>query len=128
MRDTNFGTVTLFAERDIDALAALQGNTWDRSLGLLLVSAVDCRHAPAAGVAWEPNFINVKTKRFYFVNGIPDEAATATDGSGLGGLVNSPPGNVTVRATLQATGTRIGSATAMVRSGSMTYVVVPPTP
>jgi hypothetical protein len=127
-RDTNYGLVTLLTAGDINTLAAVMGSTVDPSLGVLLVRAVDCRHAPAAGVTWDPSLVDMKSRRFFFINGFPDEASVATDASGLGGILNSPVGSASVSARLLATAARIGSVSALVRPGSLTYTVVAPTP
>ena len=49
-----------------------------------------------------------------------DFTATQTDGSGLGGFVNVPPGAVTVTATPIALGKPSSKRTVLVRAGTFT--------
>jgi hypothetical protein len=128
VNDTAYGIVPIFSRRDIDQLAALQGNTWDQNLGMLFAGMLDCSHKPAAGVTWDPSIVDTKTKRFFYVNGLPDESAEATDATGFGGLLNSRTGSVTIAARVQATGKRVGEATVFVRPGWASYTYLAPTP
>jgi hypothetical protein len=128
VRDTTYDRVPLFQPDDIKALAAVQGNVWDPQFGITFAGMLDCSGKPAAGVTWEPSRVDNSSKRFFYVNGLPDEAATATDSTGLGGLLNAPTGTITITATVQATGKRIGSATMLVRAGVASYTYLSPTP
>jgi hypothetical protein len=128
IRDLDYGIVPIFHYDEIDVLAVAQGNTWNRGYGLVFIGTLDCSRKPAAGVTWEPNVIDPLQKRFYYVNGLPSEEATATDSTGFGGLLNAKPGSIIITATLQATGTRVGSATVLVKPGAASYIYLPPTP
>ncbi len=118
VRDTAYGIVPLFSRNDIDMLAQVQGNTWDRSLGIMFVGILDCSRKPVSGATWDPSIVDMRSKRFFYINGLPDESASATDATGFGGLLNAPTGSITVNARVQATGKRVGSATVLVRAGS----------
>jgi hypothetical protein len=128
VNDTTFGIVPLFTKNDIVMLAAVQGNTWDPGLGILFAGMLDCSRKPAAGVTWDPSIVDMKSKRFFYINGFPDEAANATDATGFSGLLNAPTGTITVNAKVQSTGKRVGSATVLVRPGSASYTYLAPTP
>ena len=128
VNDTAFGIVPVFTKSDIDALAAVQGNTWDPSLGIMFAGMLDCSRKPVAGVTWDPSIVDIKSKRFFYIGGFPDEAATATDETGFGGLLNAPTGSITVNARVQATGKAVGSATVLVRAGWASYTYLAPTP
>jgi hypothetical protein len=128
VNDTQYGIVPLFTKSDIDALAAVQGNTFDPNLGILFAGMLDCSRKPVAGVTWDPSIVDAKTKRFFYINGFPDESAEATDPTGFGGLLNSRTGSVTVNARVQATGRMIGAATVLVRPGWASYTYLAPTP
>jgi hypothetical protein len=128
VNDTAFGIVPLFTRADIDALASVQGNTWDQSFGILFAGMLDCGRKPVAGVTWDPSIVDMKSKRFFYVNGLPDEAATATDPTGFSGLLNAPPGSITINARVQSTGKKVGSATVLVRPGTASYSYLAPTP
>jgi hypothetical protein len=128
VNETKFGIVPLFTRADIDALAAVQGNKWDQSLGMLFAGMLDCNRKPVAGVTWDPSIVDAKSKRFFYINGFPDEAATSTDATGFGGLLNAPTGSITINARVQATGRKVGSATVLVRAGYASYTYLAPTP
>ena len=129
VRDTTYNRVPLFVPNDIKVLAAVQGNSWDEQhFGMAFVGALDCAGKPAAGVAWEPSITDAMTKRFYYFNGLPDEAAVSTDSTGFAGLLNAPPGTITFTARVQATGQKIGSATMLVRAGVASYTYLAPVP
>ena len=119
---------SLFSRDDIVRLAAVQGDTWDPSLGLLFAGMLDCSRKPTAGVTWDPSIVDMKSKRFFYVNGLPDEAADATDATGFGGPLNAPTGTITVNARVQATGKTVSTATVLVRAGSASYSYLAPTP
>jgi len=128
VRDTTYDRIPLFTADDITALAAVQGNTWDPALGIAFAGMLDCSGKPAAGVTWQPSLVDDKSRRFFYINGLPDEAATSTDATGFGGLLNAPTGTLTLTATVLATGKRIGSATILVRAGMASYTYLMPTP
>jgi hypothetical protein len=128
VNDTVYNYVPLLTRVDIVKLAAAQGNTFDPSLGMLFAGMLDCTRKPVAGVTWDPSIVDTKTKRFFYVNGFPDESAEATDPTGFGGLLNSRTGSVTINARVQTTGKAIGSATVLVRPGWASYTYLAPTP
>jgi hypothetical protein len=128
IRNLDYGIVPLFKPGDIDALAAVQNNTWDRSYGLVFIGILDCSRKPAAGATFEINVLAPATKRFYYVNGLPDEAAQSTDMSGFGGIVNAQAGSITITARVQQTQVKIGEATVIVKPGAASYIYLPPTP
>ena len=72
--------------------------------------------------------VDTKSKRFFYVNGLPDEAALSTDATGFSGLLNAPSGTITVNARVLATGQRVGSTSLLVRPGTASYAYLPPTP
>jgi hypothetical protein len=128
LNKTNFGIVPLFSRDDIDKLAAAQGNTWDQNFGMLFAGMLDCSRKPAAGVTWDVSMVDMKSKRFFYVNGFPDEHALATDNTGFGGLLNAPPGTIAVTASVQTTGKPVGTANVLVRAGWASYTYLAPTP
>jgi hypothetical protein len=130
VNDTAYGIVPLFTRADIDALAQVQMHSWDdQNYGMLFAGMLDCGRKPAAGVTWDASiYDSMKTHQFFYVNGFPDESATATDATGFGGLINSRTGSVTITAKVQATGKMIGAATLLVRPGWASYTYLAPTP
>jgi hypothetical protein len=128
VKDREFDRVPLFNPEDLVILAASQGNTIDPQLGTIFAGTQDCSGKAVGGVTWQPSRVAESTKRFFYVNGLPDEAATATDSSGLGGLINVPTGTIRLDANLQNTGMAIGSATVLVRSAYASYTYLAPVP
>lgn len=126
--DSHFGIVPTFTRQGLMALASVHKNTIDPTLGFLFSGALDCSKKPAAGVSWEPDRISDATRRFYYVDGLPSEAAVATDASGYGGFINMPTGTIRLFAKIQATGLRVGETSVFVRAGYLTTGFLVPTP
>jgi hypothetical protein len=91
--------------------------------GIVAVTVVDCQgaRAPGAGLA-----NTLGGRLFYFVNGLPNVTASATDIQGLGGFANVPPRLIEVSATVAADGRLIGSRSVLPRAGWLTIVQVRP--
>ncbi|HEX9297272.1 MAG TPA: hypothetical protein VF881_15630 [Polyangiaceae bacterium] len=128
VRDITYSQVPLFTPDNLSLLASVQGNTIDPQLGTVFVGILDCTGKPAAGATWDPSSITEKTKRFFYVDGLPDENAVATDPTGYGGLINAPTGTIRIDARVQATGQRIGSISMTVRASYSSYSFLAPTP
>lgn len=126
--DSHFGAVPTFTRQGLTALASVHQNTIDPTLGFLFSGALDCNMKPAAGVSWEPDRTADATRRFYYVDGLPSEAAVATDPSGYGGFINMPSGTIRLFFKLQATGMRVGETSVFVRAGYLTTGFLVPTP
>lgn len=127
-KDLHYGTVPTFTPQTLTALASAHGNTVDPTLGFLFSGALDCASKPAAGVSWEPDRVLEGTRRFYYVNGLPSEAAVATDATGYGGFINMPTGTIRVFTKVQASGQRVGEASLFVRAGHVSTGFLVPTP
>ncbi len=115
------------AKSDIDALLALVGSTIDESAGHLFVQSLDCEQKLASGVTLGISLKGPNTKNYYYAGGLPNTDALTTDGSGLGGFVNVPPGNVVVtgRNTL---GQLFATRQVILRAGTVTYLTNTPSP
>jgi hypothetical protein len=107
--------------------------TWDTSRGIVVFNAPDCtNYGSSVGVqvALEPT--DPLIRKFY--GSPPSFAATETNGTGLrpylgfGGFVNVPPGTVSLTATPRAIGKVSSQATVYVRQGTVTFVILHPTP
>ena len=97
-------------------------------LGNIFSGALDCQVVPAAGVSWEPDRSTESTRRFFYVDGLPSEAAVVTDSTGYGGLINMPTGTLRLFVKLATTGQTIGSASVFVRAGHISFVSLTPSP
>jgi hypothetical protein len=126
--DITYGQIPLFTADSLSVLAASQGNTIDPTLGTVFIGALDCSGNPAAGVTWVPSNVDAKTKRFFYIDGLPKESANATNETGFGGMINAPTGTITVTGSILATGKPIGQATVLVRSGYSSYTYLAPSP
>lgn len=128
IEDTRHDLTMMFSPIALAVLAASQGNTIDPTLGSLFSGAIDCKGKLSAGVSWEPDRTADATRRFYYVGGLPSEAAVATDSTGYGGLINLPTGTIILHAKLQETGQAIGSVSVFIRKGCITQVDLGPSP
>jgi hypothetical protein len=128
--DTIYLTVPLVSPTALTLLAQQFGNVIDPTLGSPFQATYDCQNKPTAGVSVS---IDLKsdagnTRTFYFVNGLPSESATQTDYTGYSGFINVPPGIRTVTAALADGGVYVGKVSVLVRAGTITYTILPPTP
>ena len=116
-------TTTTFA-----MLAGAAGITIDPARGHLILTAMDCEPAFAAGVALTVDTADSSSTRLYMVGGLPSTTATETDVSGGAGYVNLPAGAATVSTSLAATSDAVGSTDINIRAGAIAMFTMPPTP
>ncbi len=112
----------------LKALASFAGATLDPEKAQLTLAMRDCNLQVAQGVSISISPDDGIAKPLYLSGSIPDPSATATTADGLAGYANVQPGLVTITATLQATGQKLGSYTAIMKKGRLTTFVMPPTP
>lgn len=101
----------------------------DPNLGGLLFFTHDCSGLRAAGVEVSASPAGTSDPPAYQVPGFdsnPNDTATLV--SGIGIIVNLPPGQVTISSRLQATGQLIGKQLVVIQADSMTIVDLVPTP
>jgi hypothetical protein len=115
---------------DLPTLGALTRAEIDPTRGHFAANALDCNLIAAGGVSFSADVADEKTRSFYFVNGVPNISAIATDQqTAIGGFVNLP-GNqlalITATATQEAK--KIGSLVFHIRPGSFTTTSFPPVP
>jgi hypothetical protein len=97
------------------------GSSIDFERGLVLVGAFDCQGEPAAGVSLATDDPSVHLELFYSVDGLPQSTAMATDTSGYAGLINVPPGKLSITGRLEPSRRVLGTVNLIVRRGSITY-------
>jgi hypothetical protein len=85
--------------------AAAHESPLDRTAGNLFITALDCDGEPAAGVTYRIDRDEDRAARLYLAQGNPTDAASRTDGSGLGGFVGVPPGIVGVQGSIDGSST-----------------------
>jgi hypothetical protein len=93
----------------------------DGGLGHTFVNVYDCEDHQAPGVTLTYSTAGAETATFYMKDGLPNTMATQTDAYGIGGAVNVPVGNLTVKATLAKDLTPLGSAVVLIRPGALTH-------
>jgi hypothetical protein len=96
----------------------------DGGVGHTFVSVYDCEDHQAPGVALTYSTAGAETAVFYMKNGLPSTMATETDGFGIGGAINVPIGNLTVKATLVKGLMPVGSADVAIRPGALTHAFI----
>jgi hypothetical protein len=112
----------------VGMLAAVLGATADPARGHLVVSALDCANARAAGVEAEVDTADGSTTSFYIAGSLPSATATETDGTGTAGWLNLPTGPAVITLRRADTGATVAQATVGIRAGAASAIVLSPTP
>ena len=105
----------------VGALTQQVGVSLNFERGVVLLSAFDCRNEPAAGVTVTTDDPSNVSELFYSVGGLPQATATSTDDSGYAGLINVPPGKLSITGRLMPTRRVLGTINLLVGPGSITY-------
>jgi hypothetical protein len=119
--------VPLLDEPSLETLALVAGGELDKTRGHTFLGAYDCLHRPAEGVSFHSENADAQTIVFYVIKKIPSIKDTFTDSSGHGGIINLPPGTLTISGEI-AGGKPIGTESLFVRAGQITYTSVLPSP
>jgi hypothetical protein len=104
-------------------LAGLLNTEVVPELGVIALAVVDCQGSRAPGAAFSNN---LGGRVFYFIDGVPNVSASATDIQGLGGFANVPTRLLEVSAQLDTNGQIIGTRTLLPRAGWINSVQVRP--
>jgi len=107
------------------AYAAANGATLREDRALLAVEVFDCSWALASGIQVGNDAGGVP---FSFANGLPTIGAAVTDGRGLAGALNVPPGLVRAWGDIATTGERVGARTINARAGWLSGFSLVPAP
>jgi hypothetical protein len=105
------------------AYAAANGTTLREDRALLAVEVFDCNWALAAGVEVTNDAGGVV---FSFTNGLPTIGMSVTDGRGLAGALNVPPGVLRAAGDIVSTGQRVAARTINARAGWTSAVALVP--
>jgi hypothetical protein len=101
----------------------------DPGRGGVLFFVYDCGQILRSAAGVEVTASPAGSAPLYAQDGlIPVPSATATFSVGAGTIINLPPGQVTLSATLQATGQLIGVTPILIEPGATTIVELVPTP
>lgn len=92
-------------------------------LALIAISAVDCAWKGVAGVTFSND---LGGRAFYFIDGLPNVNASATDSQGYGGFINVPIRVTEIEGHIQADGRLVGARTVLPRVGWVTGVPLRP--
>jgi hypothetical protein len=125
--DREVSFVPLLNPAVLGQFAQLNGKQLVADRGHVLIGAYDCQKHPAEGLRFATTDGDGETTPFYVLEKLPKVTATETDRSGRGGFINLRPGTVTVSADL-VDGRHVGSASVLVRSGTITYTSLVPSP
>ncbi|APR86577.1 Hypothetical protein A7982_11926 [Minicystis rosea] len=102
------------------------GGTVDDTKGALFVYTRDCLGDDAPGVHLDLDPPNIDG--FYFVNGSPVALQQGTSTDAIGGFANVTPSTITLTAKLVESNKPIALFTALVRTKTLTYITLTPTP
>lgn len=123
----------LFSSGTLKSLLAIVGKPFDEKAGHLGGLTVDCQGQPAPGVNISVTGAIGPNSQVYYTDSqaLPNVNQGITGERGETGYLNLEPGAggvnvVSVTATRQQTGERIGVYAALVRSGHITYLEMPP--
>lgn len=126
--DHVYPVILLLTPFALGSVAAAAGSSVDPKLGAIFYAALNCKGEPGEGVSVTPDRTETTTQGFYLIKGVPSLSASATDGSGFGGIVNTPLSFIKVSAQLFATKKPIGSTAVLSRASTITYVYLVPAP
>lgn len=98
----------------------------DAAKGTILAQISDCANTAIAGATASVDTADGDTTKFYFNGALPDKNRTTTDASGFAGFLNLPPGAATTTATVGST--TVSTFAAQVRAGTLSIVILEPTP
>jgi hypothetical protein len=128
IEDSANSMTAMFSPEAFAALAESNESTIDSTLGSLFSGALDCKGSFSAGVSLETDRTVAATRKFYYVDGLPNFAAATTDSSGYGGLINLPTGTIRLSAKVGVNGPTIGAISAFIRPGYISQVDLVPSP
>jgi hypothetical protein len=119
----------IFADYELNGLLSQIDATADPTLGHLFALTTDCTGRAAAGVTLHVGTVASKTISYYSDStGLPSLSLTATSTVGEAGYVNLPTGVATLTTFSNEAGKQMGSYSAVVRKGTVTYIPLPPSP
>lgn len=123
----------LFSSGTLKSLLAIVGKPFDEKAGHLGGLTVNCQGEPSPGVTISVTGAIGPNSQVYYTDSqaLPNVNQGVTGERGETGYLNLDPGTtgvniVSVTATRQQTGERIGVYAALVRSGHITYLEMPP--
>jgi hypothetical protein len=119
----------LASAAELNYLLAQIQSSLDPNLGHVLGIVLDCQGNPTSGVTLRINPKDKSTIQYYTdTTGVPSVTANETAQRGEAGFVNAPTGAVTIEATVNALSRKMGTYTAIVKAGNITYLPMSPAP
>lgn len=119
--------IPMVRPQEIAQFAALGGHPVIEGRGHVMLGAYDCQFQAAQDVQLSSTDMVDGTKAFYLVGKLPSLTAPATDASGRGGIINLPPGPVTITGNL-IDGRKTVTNSVVVRENTITYTTLVPAP
>ncbi len=123
----NIGTAT-YGEIELLAASLLSSGGIDSTRGHAVLLALDCRSDSAADVQFNVDLADSNTSIFYSGSTGISKTADRTSTAGYALAFNIPPGDATLTATPVGLGVPSSRVNFIVRAGTVTFVVAPPTP
>jgi hypothetical protein len=112
---------------ELSTFAQLVGGELLSGRGHLVLGTYDCLHNSTEGVSLSSAEADSRSVPFYMIKGVPSSKATATDGSGYGGIINLLPGAATITGKL-GSGDSLGIESVLMRADEVTYSTLLPLP
>lgn len=125
-RDQAVPAISLATQLTNGALIAQIGGKQLPERGSIVIQSQNCLGAPAAGVSYTTPDGDADTLTFYLINDLPTASAVETGTTGYGGVIDVPPGAVTLEARLSNPSRSLGTISLLVRPGAISYSRVVP--
>jgi hypothetical protein len=106
----------------IAAGGQLAGVQSDPTLGIAIVSILDCDLTPAPGMLLEVGAPGANETLVYLDQTLPSASATETDSTGSAIIYNVPPGTLRLTASFASDHTVLRTMTTLARGGWVTFV------
>jgi hypothetical protein len=106
-------------------LERASGTDFDPSSGHVLLTALDCAGAPAAGVAYDMRQGAEQVHELYMQSGVLTSASSETDATGIGAFSLVPPGFVDI-AAYNAEGKKVGAVGVIAAPFTLTSTALVP--
>lgn len=120
--------VPIFSQSTFNLFLSAGGVKADPERGTVSFGMEDCNGNRIAGLTPSASTADAQSTTLYVKGSLPTKNATATDVSGLVGVVNLPPGPVELTGTIAKTGQVFGKIKTQVRKGFITMMDINPSP
>jgi hypothetical protein len=120
--------LAVFSQSTFNLFLAAGGVKADPDRGTASFGMEDCDGTRVAGLTPSASTADANSTTLYLKGSLPTKNATATDTSGLAGIVNLPLGPVELSGKIATTGQEYGKIKTYIRKGFVTALDIYPTP